>query len=123
MAKVLVTGSSGFIGFHLSKLLIESGHEVLGYDVLSDYYDVDLKVARQKQLLAMRNFETVNADIEDYETLKEVFDKYEPQIVVHLAAQAGVRFSIQNPRKYIDTNVIGTLTFLNVQNWSAPSIF
>lgn len=112
MAKALITGSSGFIGFHLSKLLIDSGYEVLGYDVLSDYYDVELKIARQNQLLTMQNFKNVNADIEDYEALKECFTEYQPQVVIHLAAQAGVRYSIQNPRKYIDTNVIGTFNVL-----------
>ena len=112
MEKVLITGASGFIGFHLSKLLIESGYEVLGYDVLSDYYDVELKIARQNRLLEMENFEIVNADIEDYDTLKACFARYQPAIVVHLAAQAGVRYSILNPRKYINTNVVGTFNVL-----------
>ncbi|MCG3116477.1 MAG: NAD-dependent epimerase [Candidatus Manganitrophus sp. SA1] len=110
--KVLVTGAAGFIGFHLSKRLLSQGHEVVGLDNLNDYYDVSLKQARLKQLEGHSNFRLVKADLADRPKMEEVFrnDRYER--VFHLAAQAGVRYSLTNPHVYIESNLVGFLHIL-----------
>lgn len=109
--RVLVTGAAGFIGYHLSNQLLERGLEVIGIDNLNDYYDPSLKMARLQRLEASTQFEFYKQDLEDSEQLSEVFRKRQPQRVVNLAAQAGVRYSLRNPRAYIDANIVG---FLNV---------
>ncbi|MCG3111149.1 MAG: NAD-dependent epimerase [Candidatus Manganitrophus sp. SB1] len=110
--KVLVTGAAGFIGFHLSSRLLSQGHEVVGLDNLNDYYDVSLKQARLKQLEGHSNFRLVKADLADRPKMEEVFrnDRYER--VFHLAAQAGVRYSLTNPHVYIESNLVGFLHIL-----------
>ncbi|MEQ8692867.1 MAG: GDP-mannose 4,6-dehydratase, partial [Pseudomonadales bacterium] len=102
--KVLVTGAAGFIGSTLSHKLLARGDTVIGIDNLNDYYEVSLKEARLARL-THNNFDFHRADICDAGGLKEVFDKTRPDRIVHLAAQAGVRYSLENPQAYIDTNV------------------
>ncbi|MBA3657474.1 MAG: NAD-dependent epimerase [Gemmatimonadaceae bacterium] len=103
----LVTGAAGFIGFHLARRLLNLGHEVSGIDNLNSYYDVRLKEARLEALLKFPNFKFHNASIEDRGTLDSIFEKVRPDRIVNLAAQAGVRYSIENPAAYIDSNVVG----------------
>ena len=111
MANVIVTGVAGFIGMHTAKLLLEGGHSVLGVDNLNDYYDVSLKKARLKQLDGFERFMFIKADLADWPEMNDVFSRFSPEFVVHLAAQAGVRYSIQNPQAYIHSNV---LAFTNI---------
>src|SRR5690606_38687935 len=102
--KILVTGSAGFIGSTLAIRLLERGDEVIGIDNLNDYYDVELKKARLQRLLKYPGFTDVREDIVHAAAMKSVFEKYKPQRVVHLAAQAGVRYSLINPQAYVDSN-------------------
>ena len=110
--KVLVTGAAGFIGFHLSKKLLESGMDIIGYDNLNDYYDPKLKYARLEKLEEYNNFVFEKGDLADKNAVNELFESYKPDIVVNLAAQAGVRYSIDNPQAYIDSNIIGFFNIL-----------
>jgi len=110
--KVLVTGAAGFIGFHTAKRLLDRGDEVVGLDNLNEYYDVTLKHARLELLEPYRNFKFVKLDLADREGMAELFAKERFDRVVHLAAQAGVRYSIQAPFTYTDSNITGTLTVL-----------
>lgn len=114
MRKVLVTGTAGFIGFHLARLLLAEGFQVHGYDGMSDYYDVRLKQRRHQILLQNPHFSATEALLEDRDTLDAVSDAFQPQVIVHLAAQAGVRYSLDNPRAYLDANVIGTFNVMEV---------
>jgi len=109
--KILVTGVAGFIGMHSAKKLLDDGHEIIGIDNLNDYYDVTLKENRLKTLEGYKNFRFVKLDIKDQKDVLSLFKKELPQRVLHLAAQAGVRYSIQNPYVYIDSNIQG---FINV---------
>ena len=111
MEKILVTGSSGFIGMHLCKSLLDEGNQVLGIDNMNDYYDPALKEARLKELYVYDNFKFVKTDISDYPSVETAFKDFEPEKVVNLAAQAGVRYSIENPYAYMDSNLVG---FLNI---------
>jgi UDP-glucuronate 4-epimerase len=108
--KILVTGAAGFIGYHVSRRLLERGHEVIGLDNLNDYYDPGLKKARLAELVSSA-FTDVRADIADRERIARIFSEHKPQRVVHLAAQAGVRYSLINPQAYVDSNLVG---FANV---------
>ena len=110
--RILVTGAAGFIGSTLSHRLLDDGHEVLGYDNLNDYYDPSLKQARLDRLLARDGFRFTKASLEDGDALKASFADFSPQRVVNLAAQAGVRYSLENPRAYIDANIVGFLNIL-----------
>jgi UDP-glucuronate 4-epimerase len=126
--KILVTGAAGFIGFHLSKYLIESGHEVLGLDNINSYYDPQLKFDRLTELgiesskakvinavcksAKFNNFSFVRLNLEDRENLPKLFENFQFDKVVNLAAQAGVRYSIENPNVYIDSNIVGFLNLL-----------
>lgn len=112
--KILVTGTAGFIGYHLAKLLLTEGHSVQGYDGMSDYYDVTIKQHRHQLLKEFENFNCVEGRLEDDGLLHSVADAFGPQVIVHLAAQAGVRYSLENPRAYIDSNVVGTLNVMEV---------
>ena len=109
--KVLVTGSAGFIGFHVSQYLCDRGDEVVGIDNLNDYYDVALKQARLDQLEGLTNFRFIKLDIADRKLMENLFNAEGFDRVIHLAAQAGVRYSIQNPHAYVDSNLVG---FINV---------
>ncbi len=109
--KILVTGAAGFIGFHLTKRLLEEKHLVIGLDNLDPYYDVQLKKDRLSQLESFNNFKFVQLDLVDKKGMADLFSKYRFDQVVNLAAQAGVRYSIENPHAYIDSNIIG---FMNV---------
>jgi UDP-glucuronate 4-epimerase len=110
--KVLVTGSAGFIGSHLAIKLLDRGDEVFGIDNLNDYYDVKLKKARLERVKKYSAFTDLRADIEDHDSIKNIFEKYKPQRVVNLAAQAGVRYSLINPYAYIDSNIMGFTNIL-----------
>jgi len=103
----LITGTAGFIGYFISKRLLEKGCRVVGLDNINDYYDVDLKHERLNQLKAFESFIFIKEDISDKEALARIFREYRPDIVVHLAAQAGVRYSLENPDAYIQSNIIG----------------
>jgi UDP-glucuronate 4-epimerase len=110
--RVLVTGAAGFIGSHLSERLLARGDEVLGYDNLNAYYDPSLKEARLARLTSKDGFRFVRGSLEDRATLEAAFDEFEPQRVVNLAAQAGVRYSLENPQAYVDSNITGFLNIL-----------
>ncbi|MDO9524652.1 MAG: GDP-mannose 4,6-dehydratase [Gemmobacter sp.] len=112
MRRVLITGTAGFIGFHLARALLAEGFRVHGYDGMSDYYDVSLKQRRHQILLQDPGFSATEALLEDNATLSQVMDDFAPDVIVHLAAQAGVRYSIDNPRAYIDSNIIGAFNVL-----------
>ena len=109
---LLITGAAGFIGFHLSKLCLDRGHTVVGLDCINDYYDPALKQARLAQLMPYARFTFEKAMLEDKTALERIFAQYRPTRVVNLAAQAGVRYSIENPRAYIDSNIVGFLNIL-----------
>ena len=115
MSKILVTGSAGFIGFHLCKKLLKMGKKVVGIDNINNYYDQKLKLSRLKILKKDKNFFFYKIDIKDEKKLKKVFDKNKINYVVNLAAQAGVRYSLINPKSYIETNLVG---FFNIINFS-----
>jgi UDP-glucuronate 4-epimerase len=110
--KILVTGVAGFIGMHSAKKLLDDGHEIIGIDNLNDYYDITLKEDRLKLLEGYKNFRFLKLDIKDQKDVADLFKKESPQRVLHLAAQAGVRYSIQNPYVYIDSNIQGFINIL-----------
>ena len=110
--KVLVTGSAGFIGNNLSQRLLKRGDEVIGIDNLNDYYDVTLKEARLAKIIDHANFTEARINLEDRDAVAELFKKHKPDRVVNLAAQAGVRYSLENPYAYIDTNIMGFTNIL-----------
>jgi UDP-glucuronate 4-epimerase len=112
--KVVVTGAAGFIGFSVTKCLLERGDSVFGIDNLNDYYDVKLKQDRLDQLASYSDFKFSRLDIADREGIKSFFQEAAPQRVVHLAAQAGVRYSIENPYAYVDSNLVGFINILEV---------
>jgi UDP-glucuronate 4-epimerase len=110
--KFLVTGTAGFIGFHVANRLLQEGHEVIGLDNLNDYYNVQLKLDRLSQLKSAPNFTFVKMDLADRDGIAGLFALHNFQRVIHLGAQAGVRYSLQNPMAYADSNLIGTLAIL-----------
>ena len=114
--KILITGSSGFIGFHLAKLLLEKGNKIHGYDSMNSYYDVNLKKARLKILRGYKNFSFTKNKLENKRSLEKSFFKFKPNVVIHLAAQAGVRYSIDKPRVYLKSNVEGTFNIIEASH-------
>lgn len=112
MKNILITGIAGFIGFHLGKRLLDRGDRVVGLDNLNDYYDVKLKKARLAQLNAHPNFHFEKINIADRDRLAQLFTHYRPEIVINLAAQAGVRYSLMNPHAYVESNLVGFLNIL-----------
>lgn len=110
--RVIVTGSAGFIGFHVARLLLAEGASVLGYDGMTPYYDVTLKARRHAILRAEPGFTAVEAMLEDQAAFDAAADAFAPDVIIHLAAQAGVRYSVENPRVYLDSNVTGSLTVM-----------
>lgn len=114
MKNILITGAAGFIGCYLSKRLIEENYNVIGIDNLNDYYDITLKENRIKDLYNKDNFTFIKEDINNYDLVKNIFDKYKPNIVIHLAASAGVRYSSINPDLYINNNINGFYNILKL---------
>ena len=110
--KILITGSAGFIGFSLAKTLLDKGHYIHGYDCMSDYYDVTLKRARNKILQDYKKFSFTEEMLENQEVLNKAITNFKPEIIVHLAAQAGVRYSIEQPRIYLSSNITGTFNII-----------
>jgi UDP-glucuronate 4-epimerase len=112
MKKIMVTGAAGFIGSHLSRRLLKEGFQVVGIDNINDYYDVNLKHSRLELMKDNQNFTFEKVSLEDKMSLDKVFSTYSPEIVVNLAAQAGVRYSLENPHAYIEANVVGFTNIL-----------
>ncbi len=110
--KILVTGAAGFIGFHTSDYLLKAGHDVIGFDNVNDYYDVNLKLSRLKILENNKRFTFFKNSLEDKQAVDKVFGKTQPQRVIHLAAQAGVRYSLTHPEAYVQSNIVGFLNIL-----------
>ncbi len=110
--RILVTGTAGFIGFHVARRLLAEGHELVGIDGMTPYYDVRLKERRHAMLSQHPNFRAHQFMLEEAAAVRRVFDDFVPEMVIHLAAQAGVRYSLENPRAYIDANVVGTFNIL-----------
>lgn len=120
MTSIFITGTAGFIGFHLARLLLEQGHEVTGFDGMTEYYDVALKEARHAELAAHPGFTPVIGRLEDMARLEDAARAAAPGIIIHLAAQAGVRYSLENPRAYVETNLTGTFNLMEVARMLAP---
>ncbi|MFJ6653820.1 NAD-dependent epimerase/dehydratase family protein [Microbacterium sp. NPDC091313] len=112
MGRILVTGDAGFIGYHLTSSLLDEGHNVLGLDSMNNYYDPQLKRDRLSRLVGRQGFTHATGEVEDEEFITRLIDDFEPEVVVHLAAQAGVRYSLENPRAYVMSNVLGTQVLL-----------
>lgn len=110
----LITGAAGFIGAHVAKYLLKLGCSVVGYDNLNDYYDVSLKLERLKRLNEYQQFSFYKSDLADNAALERVFSNHKIDVVIHLAAQAGVRYSLENPRAYINSNIVGTFNVLEL---------
>ena len=112
--KIIVTGACGFIGYHVVDKLIKNNHKVIGIDNINSYYDVRLKKKRLSNLKKLRNFFFYKKDITNYKLIEKIFKKHKPDIVVNLAAQAGVRYSLKNPSAYIDSNIRGFFNILDI---------
>jgi len=110
--KFLITGTAGFIGFHVAKRLLEDGHEVVGFDAMTPYYSLVLKDARNKELLSYEKYRFVKGLLEDKDAIQRATDHADPDVIIHLAAQAGVRYSLEHPKAYVDSNIIGSWNVL-----------
>ena len=118
--RFLITGTAGFIGFHLAKRLLDDGHFVVGFDGMTPYYDVRLKERRHEILARSNGFRPVIGMLEDAAALARAADQAEPDVIVHLAAQAGVRYSLENPKAYVDANLIGSWNVLELARTVKP---
>jgi UDP-glucuronate 4-epimerase len=118
--KVLITGSAGFIGFHLARRLLAEGHQVVGYDGFTEYYEMRLKRRRHEMLSGLPGFTPVKAMLEDKAAVFDAFRAAQPELVLHMGAQAGVRYSIENPSAYADSNLVGTLNILEAARAMPP---
>ncbi|HEX9060673.1 MAG TPA: NAD-dependent epimerase [Clostridia bacterium] len=118
MSKYLLTGAAGFIGFHLAKRLLTDGKEIIGLDNLNDYYDVSLKESRLDMLNQFDNFKFIKASLEDEDSIKSIFKETDIPVVINLAAQAGVRYSLENPKVYINSNISGFLNILEASRYN-----
>ena len=116
----LVTGAAGFIGYHISKKLLDEGWHVVGLDCMSDYYDVSLKERRESMLMQSASYRSVHEKVETHNVLTGLFKEERPDVVIHLAAQAGVRHSIENPRAYLESNINGTFEILEAARAFPP---
>jgi len=112
--KIFITGSSGFIGFHLSKKLLDKGHTVHGFDSMNNYYDIKLKKSRYQILQKYKKFYFTKGVVENQKIISKSILKFKPKVIIHLAAQAGVRYSIEKPRVYLDSNIIGTYNIIEL---------
>lgn len=112
MKRTFITGTAGFIGFHLAQVLLREGHVVHGFDGMTDYYDVALKQSRHAILLEHEHFHATEAMLEDEDALNAAMEAFEPDVIIHLAGQAGVRYSLENPRAYINANIVGTFNVM-----------
>jgi UDP-glucuronate 4-epimerase len=121
MKTALVTGAAGFIGSFVCRSLLRDGWRVIGLDCMSDYYDVSLKEARESRLLSYNNYRSVHDKVETPELLMGLFQQERPDVVIHLAAQAGVRYSIENPRSYLESNIVGTFELLEAARAYPPA--
>ena len=121
--RIVVTGSAGFIGFHLARRLLADGHIVLGVDGLTSYYDVDLKRRRHEMLERHEGFAKAVLMLEDMEALSSAVLPFAPDVILHLAAQAGVRYSLENPRAYVDSNLVGTFNLMETVRAATPRHF
>ncbi|MEE4348475.1 MAG: NAD-dependent epimerase/dehydratase family protein, partial [Paracoccaceae bacterium] len=121
MKTALITGSAGFIGYFTARALLEDGWRVIGLDALSDYYDVTLKIRRHAMLEDMPGFTAVTGRLETPGVLRQLFEDHRPQLVIHLAAQAGVRYSIDNPASYVQSNLVGTAELLEAARAFPPT--
>lgn len=115
-SKIYITGSSGFIGFHTAKKLLDKGIKVHGFDAMNNYYDVNLKKARLDILVKYKNFSFTKGLLENKKLLRKSILKFKPSVIIHLAAQAGVRYSIENPEEYLNSNIFGTFNILKVSH-------
>jgi UDP-glucuronate 4-epimerase len=120
MRRAFITGTAGFIGFHLAKNLLEQGWRVHGFDAFTDYYDVSLKRNRNKILLQEEFYSYTKARLENAETLINEIKLFEPEVIIHLAAQAGVRYSLEYPRTYIESNIVGTFNVMEAARLVKP---
>ena len=120
MRRAFITGTAGFIGFHLAKLLIDKGWQVHGYDGMTEYYDIRIKKRRHAILRAHDSFQATEAMLEDAVTLDQAIAHASPDVIVHLAAQAGVRYSIDNPRAYVEANIVGTFNLMEAALRTRP---
>ena len=118
--KIFITGSSGFIGFHLTEKLLKKGFIIYGFDSMNNYYDVKLKKDRLEILKKNKNFFFTKGNIENKSKLSDCIFRFKPQIIIHLAAQAGVRYSIKNPKVYFSTNILGTFNLLEIAKKFRP---
>jgi UDP-glucuronate 4-epimerase len=119
--RAFITGTAGFIGFHLAKRLLDEGHFVYGFDGLTEYYDVGLKLERLRLLEQYPNYQHTTAMLEDMPKLCEAAERSRPDIIVHLAAQAGVRYSLENPRSFVDSNLVGSFNVLEIARQIGPA--